>query len=88
MGTIAPIHISEIENNPMLIDSIKKLYSEPKQVVEEPQVYKPQILPKSEVKKRALNFSNSSVEDKKEKEYWKSEIIRILIIVKRKNPFF
>ena len=40
--------ISEIENNPLMIESIKKLYSQPKSVEQEPQVYKPQILPKDE----------------------------------------
>lgn len=40
--------ISEIESNPMLIESIKKLYSEPDQLEGKEQVYKPQILPKDQ----------------------------------------
>jgi len=40
--------VSAIENNPAMVQSIKKLYSEPKQNIEEQQVYKPQILPKEE----------------------------------------
>ena len=40
--------IGDVENNPMLIQSIKKLYEQPKEVESESQVYKPQILPKSE----------------------------------------
>lgn len=39
--------ISDIENNPRMIESLKKLYSEPA-IQEEPQVYKPQILSKDE----------------------------------------
>jgi len=40
--------ISEIVNNPLMIESIKKLYSQPKKSETESQVYKPQILPKDE----------------------------------------
>jgi DNA-binding NtrC family response regulator len=40
--------ISSIENNPTLIQSIKKLYDKPQEEAQESQVYKPQILPKEE----------------------------------------
>jgi DNA-binding NtrC family response regulator len=42
--------ISDIENNPMLIQSIKRLYDKSEKIakVEEEEVYKPKILPKEE----------------------------------------
>ncbi len=41
--------IGDIEKNPMLVQSIKKLYEQPQASIEpEPQVYKPQILPREE----------------------------------------
>ena len=41
--------ISSVVNNPALMQSVQRLYeNKDEQVVEEPQVYKPQILPKEE----------------------------------------
>ena len=40
--------VSAIENNPAMVQSIKKLYEQPQAIEPEQQVYKPQILPKEE----------------------------------------